>query len=123
MDANLLEDVRKFVIETATEIERSHHVSFQTNDYYITAPAVMHPPSVRNLLRLCRRLGLPERSITSGSGHDAQVFASNGIPTSMIFVRSRNGSHNPAESVDIEDFELATDLLFEALRQGGEDAR
>ena len=123
MDANLLEDVRKFVLETASEIERSHHVSFQMNDYYITAPAVMDPPSVRRLLRLCRRLGLPERSITSGSGHDAQVFAANGIPTSMIFVRSRNGSHNPAESMDIRDFESATDLLFEALRQGGEDAR
>ena len=122
MDATLLEDVRKFVLETASEIERSHHVSFQMNDYYITAPAVMDPPSVRRLLRLSRKLGLPERSITSGSGHDAQVFASNGIPTSMIFVRSRNGSHNPAESMDIEDFESATDLLFEALRQGGEDA-
>jgi N-carbamoyl-L-amino-acid hydrolase len=122
MDKTLLEDVRKFILESASEIERSQGVSFQMNDYYITAPAIMNSASVRRLLRLSRQLGLPERLITSGSGHDAQVFASNGIPTSMIFVRSRNGSHNPAESMDIGDFEAATDLLFEALRQRDEDA-
>lgn len=122
MDRALLEAFRDFVTETADAVERSHQVSFEMDGNYTTAPAVMDPQSCRKLLRLSRQLGLPEMPITSGSGHDAQVFASNGIPTSMIFVRSRNGSHNPRETMDIADFGLATDLLFEALRQGDEDA-
>jgi N-carbamoyl-L-amino-acid hydrolase len=29
----------------------------------------------------------------------------------MIFVRNQNGSHNPAEAMRMEDFELATRVL------------
>jgi len=40
-------------------------------------------------------LGLPDEEIPSGAGHDAAVFANEGIPSAMIFVRNENGSHNP----------------------------
>ena len=34
-----------------------------------------------------------------------------GVPTAMIFVRNENGSHNPEEAMDMEDFAVATRAL------------
>jgi N-carbamoyl-L-amino-acid hydrolase len=50
-----------------------------------------------------------------GAGHDAAVFAGEGIPSLMIFIRNENGSHNPNEAMDIEDFAAATRLLAQGL--------
>lgn len=50
--------------------------------------------------------------MASGAGHDAVVFAGMGIPTAMIFVRNENGSHNPAEAMDMADFAVATEALI-----------
>jgi len=49
--------------------------------------------------------------MASGAGHDAAVFAKVGIPSAMIFVRNDNGSHNAEESMDLEDFAVATRAL------------
>jgi N-carbamoyl-L-amino-acid hydrolase len=43
------------------------------------------------------------------------VFANAGIPSGMIFVRNANGSHNPDEAMDIDDFMKGVDLLFAAV--------
>ena len=42
--------------------------------------------------------------IPSGAGHDAALFANAGIPSGMLFVRNQNGSHNPHEAMEIDDF-------------------
>jgi N-carbamoyl-L-amino-acid hydrolase len=52
----------------------------------------------------CRHLGLVPTAVASGAGHDAGDFALAGVPAGMIFVRSRNGSHNPAEAMEFSDF-------------------
>jgi N-carbamoyl-L-amino-acid hydrolase len=33
----------------------------------------------------------------------------------MIFVRNANGSHNPHEAMDLDDFVLGADVLYHAL--------
>jgi N-carbamoyl-L-amino-acid hydrolase len=43
------------------------------------------------------------------------VFAQNGIPTGMIFVRNDRGSHNPEEAMDMNDFAMGVRLLAHAL--------
>jgi N-carbamoyl-L-amino-acid hydrolase len=53
----------------------------------------------------------------SGAGHDAAVFAELGIPSAMIFVRNNHGSHNPEETMDLEDFAVGTQALIALLRQ------
>ena len=55
--------------------------------------------------------------IPSGAGHDAAVFANAGIPTAMIFIRNDKGSHNPDESMTIEDFIKGTEILYLALKE------
>ena len=48
----------------------------------------------------------------SGAGHDAAVFAKQGIPTTMIFVRNANGSHNSDEAMSLDDFAVGTRTLL-----------
>ena len=54
---------------------------------------------------------VPVMTLPSGAGHDAAVFAQMGIPTSMLFIRNENGSHNPDEQLDMRDFVAATRVL------------
>jgi acetylornithine deacetylase/succinyl-diaminopimelate desuccinylase-like protein len=55
--------------------------------------------------------------LASGAGHDAGVLAAAGVPSGMLFVRSRNGgvSHSPDEFSSPEDIALALDALERAV--------
>jgi len=59
--------------------------------------------------------GVPE--LVSGAGHDAGILAAAGVPTAMLFVRSRNGgiSHSRDELSSAEDIELAVAALARTL--------
>ena len=59
---------------------------------------------VKRLRKSAQALGLPDEEIPSGAGHDAAVFANAGIPSAMVFVRNENGSHNPKETMNLDDF-------------------
>jgi allantoate deiminase len=64
-----------------------------------------------------RRHGLPARRLPSGAGHDAMAMAAL-TPVAMLFLRCRGGiSHNPAESITVEDADLAVRVLLDLLRQ------
>ncbi len=43
--------------------------------------------------------GNPERSPAR-----CRVFANAGIPSAVVFVRDENGSHNPKEAMNLDDF-------------------
>jgi len=65
-------------------------------------------------------LGLPLHRLPSGAGHDAMKMHEL-LPQAMLFVRGGNGgiSHNPLESVTVDDAELAVQAfatLLERLR-------
>jgi N-carbamoyl-L-amino-acid hydrolase len=60
-------------------------------------------------------LGLPNRPIVSGAGHDA-VYLSRVAPTAMIFVPCENGiSHNEIENATPEDLAAGCDVLLRAM--------
>jgi len=84
-----------------------------------SAPARMDGTLVERLRALSQKLGLPMETIPSGAGHDASIFANGGIPSAMIFVRNENGSHNPREAMDLDDFMKGTELLYHALLEKG----
>ncbi len=55
--------------------------------------------------------GFPVEWLASGAGHDA-VALHPITPVSMLFVRCAQGiSHNPAESVDVEDVAVAIEVI------------
>ena len=72
------------------------------------------PPAIMNGQLRSRLSGLLERpfEMASGAGHDAAVFAKQGIPTAMVFVRNDHGSHNADEAMSIEDFGVGARALM-----------
>ena len=66
---------------------------------------------VRLLSRAIEDSGCTLAPLTSGAGHDAVEMA-NMAPVGMLFVRCKGGiSHNPAESVTLEDVGVAIQVL------------
>lgn len=88
-------------------------VSFEFDERVYAPPARMDETVIGRLQSLSNRLELPTECIPSGAGHDAAEFANAGIPTGMIFVRNRNGSHNPDEDMSVDDFMLGVELMYE----------
>lgn len=96
---------------SAARIGDEYRVRFElgsTSD----SPAAMMDAWLRT--RLLSGLAKPFE-MPSGAGHDAATFAKVGVPTAMLFVRNENGSHNPDESMDIDDFSVATQALIQLL--------
>ncbi len=60
-----------------------------------------------------RTQGIPVLHLGSPASHDAAAFSAAGVPMGMIFVRNRNGSHNPHEAMTIEDFLAGTSVLLQ----------
>ena len=110
-----LDDMRRRAV---ADISRSFHEIaarrkvglslVQTHD----APAyICHPRIVDGLSAAVSGLGLPSRLLPSGAGHDTMVMGA-ACPAGMLFVRCKGGvSHNPAESITLEDCGLALEAL------------
>jgi len=64
-----------------------------------------------------RRTGCESHRMVSGAGHDAMIMAEK-IPSAMVFLRTPGGiSHDPAESVAVEDVEKAIRCGLQLLDQ------
>jgi N-carbamoyl-L-amino-acid hydrolase len=72
------------------------------------------PPAVMDGRLRSRLMTLLERpfEMASGAGHDAAVFAKVGIPSAMVFVRNESGSHNPDETMSLDDFAVGSRSLL-----------
>jgi len=92
-------------------------VEFKLDRRLESSPATMDSGWVARLRAAARALGLPDEEIPSGAGHDAAVFANEGIPSAMIFVRNENGSHNPDEAMTIDDFASGVAVMQAALKE------
>jgi len=56
-------------------------------------------------------VGVPVMKLGSPASHDAAAFAACGVPMGMLFIRNENGSHNPDEAMELDDFLAATRVL------------
>ena len=98
-------------------IAKNKRVRFEFDRKLYTAPAKINEGWIKRLKDKSEMLDLPSETIPSGAGHDAAVFANFGIPTAMIFIRNDKGSHNPEESMDLDDFLKGTELLYHTLKE------
>src|SRR5581483_11720090 len=74
-------------------------------------PVMCDDGLVRLLSRAIEDAGYSLAPLTSGAGHDG-VEISRIAPIGMLFVRCKGGiSHNPAESVTVEDVGVAIEVL------------
>lgn len=51
------------------------------------------------------------QELPSPASHDAAVFRSAGVAMGLLLVRNENGSHNPDEKLDLDDFMAAVNVL------------
>ncbi|HWM83475.1 MAG TPA: Zn-dependent hydrolase [Pseudolabrys sp.] len=90
----------------------TRHVKFEFDERVYTEPARMDEAVIARLRKQAEQLGYAIELLPSGAGHDAAVFANAGIPSGMIFVRNRNGSHNPDEAMTVDDFMRGVELMY-----------
>ena len=100
-----------------TAISRERGVQFEFDRRLLSDPATMDDSLCRLLSQACAAQGTPFETIPSGAGHDASLFANAGIPSGMLFIRNQNGSHNPDEAMELDDFMLGVQVMHDVLNQ------
>ncbi len=114
-DATTLDAMRALLRAEMRQVERDRKVRFELDEEMRVEPAICDPVLVEHLKAAMARVGQEPFVMPSGGGHDAAIFAAAGIPSAMVFVRNRNGSHNPQEAMELDDFLAATDIVYEFL--------
>jgi beta-ureidopropionase / N-carbamoyl-L-amino-acid hydrolase len=119
-DKGTLEAFYDLFLSECQLISEDRGVEFKLDRRLESAPAIMDSGWVARLKKQAKALGLPDEEIPSGAGHDAAVFANAGVPSAMIFVRNRNGSHNPAEAMALDDFTAGVALMRAAIKEAAQ---
>jgi len=110
-DEALLDDAWAFVQHALDTVAQARGVVFEQGPNTSDAAVHLHG-GLRQMLRQgCEALGIETMEMASGAGHDVGDFAQAGIPSALVFIRNENGSHNPAEAMEMEDFAEAVRLL------------
>jgi N-carbamoyl-L-amino-acid hydrolase len=112
-----LEAFYQIVRAECAAIERERGVRFEFDRRLLSDPATMDAALCAVLSKACTDQGTAFEVIPSGAGHDAALFANAGIPSGMLFVRNQNGSHNPHEAMDMNDFMLGVQAMHSAFAQ------
>jgi N-carbamoyl-L-amino-acid hydrolase len=112
---DVLDAMQDLLSAEMKDVARNRGVRFEVANPNETKPALLNTGVVESLKSAMERIGLEPTSMASGGGHDAAVFANAGVPTAMIFVRNQNGSHNPDEAMEIDDFIIASSIIYEHL--------
>ncbi len=99
------------------EIGEKTGTSFAVGPRSGSEPALMSQGLIDMMLACCAALDVPRKTMASGAGHDAAVFAQAGVPSAMLFIRNAKGSHNPDEHMDLADFDTALAVIFDMMRQ------
>ena len=114
--AEALDEMRELLRQEIDTVARERKVRFDLDAEIYTPPALCDSAMVEDLSAAMARVDQEPFVMPSGGGHDAAVFANAGIASAMIFVRNRNGSHNPQEAMEISDLMAGTDIIYEYLK-------
>jgi len=116
-DESLLKEAELAFNTYIKELERSEGVTITARRLARFEPVCFDPALADRIAHHAQALGLSQRRMTSGAGHDAQMLARI-CPTSMIFVPSVGGiSHNPAEHTAPEDLIAGANVLLASLTE------
>ncbi|WP_050468789.1 Zn-dependent hydrolase [Herbaspirillum chlorophenolicum] len=110
-----LQCMERHLLDAVAAAERKHGVRFELGERTGSQPAHMDAALQDELQAAAEQLQLTHRRLPSGAGHDAALFANQGIPTAMLFIRNGNGSHNPDEAMALDDFAAGTRALAQVM--------
>ncbi|MFE1597321.1 allantoate amidohydrolase [Methylobacterium sp. ID0610] len=90
-------------------------VGFTAETFMDNTAVVLDPGLQAALEAAARRHGYAPPRLPSGATHDAAALAAI-APAAMLFVRCKDGiSHNPAESITVQDADAATRVLVDTI--------
>jgi N-carbamoyl-L-amino-acid hydrolase len=116
-DEALLKQAEHALTTYLKELEQSEGVTITARRLARFEPVSFDAALADRIAHHAQALGLSQQRMTSGAGHDAQMFARI-CPTSMIFVPSVGGiSHNPAEHTAQEDLIAGANVLLASLTE------
>ena len=102
----------KTIIE---KICKDEGVSFKSKSLARFEPVTFDRSMVLLVSNIASKLGFRVKSLPSGAGHDAQMFAPN-CPTGMIFVPSHKGiSHNVREFTEKNHIQAGANVLLQTM--------
>jgi N-carbamoyl-L-amino-acid hydrolase len=99
-----LRELEGAVIDLARDIGQQRGVRFELGARTSADVAPSHPEVVAKLTTAAEALGVATMPLASPASHDTATFTVAGVPSAMVFVRNANGSHNPREAMEIDDF-------------------
>ncbi|MDB5077547.1 MAG: allantoate amidohydrolase [Chloroflexi bacterium] len=98
--------------DEATAIAQRRGVHLVWTSMQSTPAVPCSPQLIGRLAHAIEELGFKVQHLTSGAGHDAVPMASL-TDAAMLFVRCKGGiSHNPAESVRLDDVNVSLETLY-----------
>lgn len=105
------------LIQLAEEIAKRRGLSLRRNTLLNQQAVTMDRFLVNQIEEAIRKVGCQPHRMVSGAGHDAMILAER-VPAAMIFLRTPGGiSHDPAESVLVEDVARAIQCGLHLLAQ------
>jgi allantoate deiminase len=116
-----VDSVRTTAVATLTcyakEVAQHRGLSVHCNPQMDQNSVTMDSFLVAQIEEAIRKTGCRPHRMSSGAGHDAMILAEK-VPSAMIFLRSPGGiSHDPSETVAIEDVEKAIECGMHLLDQ------
>jgi allantoate deiminase len=105
------------LIRQAQEIAARRGLSVHQSTLLTQQAVAMDPFLTAQIEQAIVKSGCKPHRMVSGAGHDAMILAEK-VPAAMIFLRTPGGiSHDPAESVAVEDVEKAIECGLHLLDQ------
>ena len=116
-DEQKLQEAEYTMTSFIEQICKAEGVTFESRILARFEPVSFDKEMVSLVSNIASTLGNRVKSMPSGAGHDAQMFAPN-CPTAMIFVPSRNGiSHNVSEFTEPRHLQAGADVLLQIMLQ------
>ena len=111
-DADVLAKVRGEAEQTSRSIAEQEDVEVDWSPLFRIAPIPFDPELIETAAGIIEDLQGTDMRLPSGPLHDAARVAESGVPTVMLFVKSKRGlSHTRLEDTDDSDLELALQAL------------
>jgi beta-ureidopropionase / N-carbamoyl-L-amino-acid hydrolase len=106
-----LTELEAQVLQLARDLEKKRGVCFDFGTRTSAEVAPSRPELIAALTDCAKTLEIPTMPLASPASHDTATFTVAGVPAAMLFVRNANGSHNPREAMEIEDFLQGVSVL------------
>ncbi|MDE1157487.1 MAG: hydantoinase/carbamoylase family amidase [Neorhizobium sp.] len=106
-----LKRMQAITADAVARVEARYNIRFELGRLTDSTPAKMDEAIVAALTSAAAEQNIEAIAMACGAGHDAAVFAAQGVATGMVFIRNEHGSHNPDEAMEIDDFAEAARIV------------